>query len=82
MLRAALASRFQKLALQALLAQRRTFLFFRYSNSPSSLVASRRAFSRVWWHNEHSLLVLYSSISTTVARFWRARAKPLTGALG
>jgi hypothetical protein len=48
MLRAALTSRFQKLALQALLAQRRTFLFFRNSNSPSSLVASRRAFSSVW----------------------------------
>jgi hypothetical protein len=51
-------------------------MFFRNSNSPSSLVISRRAFSSVWWHTEHSLLVLYSSIGTTVARFWWLERNP------
>jgi len=67
MLRAALTSRFQRLVLSALLAPRRAFLFFRNSKSPSSLVASRRAFSSVSWHSEHSLLVL-SDLQLELAR--------------
>jgi hypothetical protein len=79
MLRAASTSRFQKLALQALLAQRITFLFFRSSNSLSSLVASRRAFSRVLRtqlaglvlvHRHHGRPFLEGSSETLDRRAW------------
>jgi hypothetical protein len=78
MLRAVLTSRFQKFARHQLLAQRKTFLFSCKTSLPSlSLVRKRASFKRQW-HWEQSLLVRYSSIGSTVARFFSALANPCT----
>jgi hypothetical protein len=65
----ALTSQFQKFARQLLLAQRKMFLFSCKTSLPSlSLVRKQASFKRQW-HWEQSLLVRYSSIRSTVARF-------------
>jgi hypothetical protein len=78
----ALTSRFQKFARHLLLAQRKTFLFSCKTSLPSlSLVRKRVSFKRQW-HWDQSLLVWYSSIGSTFARFSSASVNPFTGPEG
>jgi len=72
MLRAALMLRFQKFARQRLLAQRKRFLFSCKTSLPSLSLVRKRGFFKRKWHWEQILLVRYSSIGSTVARFFSA----------